>query len=403
MLEKPLEGIKVVELSTYVAAPGTARMLADMGAEVIKVEAMAGDQWRETGKKMLNVTDEENPVFDVYNTGKKSICLNIKTPEGLEVMMKLLSEADIFVTNVRAQSLKKLGLDKESLREKCPRLIYASVDGFGSKGPDAHSPGFDNISFWARSGFSLDIRYDTENAFPLPATSGIGDCVTGGFLLAGIMTALYKREKTGIGDAVNVSLYGAAIWVMSSMLLRAAPQYGETFPMDPNQGDPLTNIYEAADGEWCNISVRSYENDAEKMYALLGISEQVHALGKINAYTYWSYNQQMIPMIRDAFKKKTADQWMQEFRSIDLVIGKLPHMKDVLTDEQAWANGFVEELTNRNGVKSVLSVPPIHLDSYEKAPSQPAPLLGEQTDEILKACGYDDNAIAHMRKSGAAN
>ncbi len=401
MNNKPLSGIKVVELSTYVAAPGAARMLADMGAEVIKIESFTGDQWRETGKKMLSTTDVENPVFDVYNTGKKSICVNIKNADGLAFTMKMLEDADIFITNTRARSLRKLGLDAETLTAKFPRLIHASIDGFGSKGPDADSPGFDNISFWARSGFSADIPYKAENSFPLPPTSGIGDCVSGGFLVAGIMTALYNRERTGKGDIVNVSLYGAAIWAMSSMLLRANPKYSEHFPLSPSQGDPLTNNYECADGEWCNISVRAYDKDAPMMYKLLGIEDEINALGNVNVETYYNMSETLVPMIRKAMKKKTSDQWMKEFRDNDLVIGKLPHMTDVLVDEQAWANGFVEELTCPNGEKTVLACPPIHLGSFTKDPATPAPGMGAQTDEVLRSFGYDEDTIRSMHETGA--
>jgi len=401
MSNKPLEGIKVVELSTYVAAPGAARTLADMGAEVIKIESHSGDQWRETGKKMLSTTDAENPVFDVYNTGKKSICVNIKTEDGIAFVMKLLENADIFITNTRARSLRKLGLDAQTLTEKFPRLIHASIDGFGAKGPDADSPGFDNISFWARSGFSADIPYKAENSYPLPPTSGIGDCVSGGFLVAGIMTALYNRERTGKGDIVNVSLYGAAIWAMSSMLLRANPKYGERFPLSPSQGDPLTNNYECADGEWCNISVRAYDKDAQLMYKTLGIEDEINAIGNVTVETYYNMAETLIPIIRKAMKKKTSAQWMKEFRENDLVIGKLPHMTDVLVDEQAWVNGFIEELTCPNGEKTVLACPPIHLGSYTKDPATPAPQLGEQTDEVLRSFGYDEETIRRMHEVGA--
>ena len=401
MNNKPLAGIKVVELSTYVAAPGAARILADLGAEVIKIESPSGDQWRESGKKSLHTTDDENPMFDVYNTGKKSACINIKNEKGLEFTLKLLEVADIFVTNTRARSLRKLGLDAETLTAKFPRLIFASVDGFGSKGPDADSPGFDNISFWARSGFSADIPYKAENSYPLPPTSGIGDCVTGGFLVAGIMTALYNRERTGKGDIVNLSLYGAAIWVMSSMLLRANPKYNEQFPVSPNHGDPLTNNYECADGEWCNISVRAYAKDAPLMYKLLGIEDEIQTVGNVTVENYVEKADVLIPIVRRAMKKKTSDQWMKEFRENDLVIGKLPHMTDVLVDEQAWANGFIEELINRNGEKSIMSCPPIHLGSYTKDPAAPAPRMGEQTDEILRSFGYDEAAICHMHEIGA--
>ncbi len=401
MNNKPLQGIKVVELSTYVAAPGAARILSDMGAQVIKIESFSGDQWRETGKKMLGTDDSENPVFDVYNTGKKSICVNIKTEEGLAFTLKMLESADVFITNTRARSLRKLGLDAKTLTAKFPHLVFASIDGFGSKGPDADSPGFDNISFWARSGFNMDIPYKTENYFPMPPTSGIGDCISGGFLVAGIMTALFNRERTGKGDIVNVSLYGAAIWAMSSMLLRANPKYNEQFPVSTNHGDPLTNNYECADGKWCNISVRAYDKDADLIYKLLGIEDEIKAIGNVNVNNYCSMSEVLIPLIRTAMKKKTSDVWMKEFRERDLVIGLLPHMTDVLVDEQAWVNGFVEELINRNGEKTTMSCPPIHLGSYIKDAATPAPKMGENTEEVLIAYGYSKEEIDRMRKNGA--
>lgn len=400
-MNKPLEGIKVVELSTYVAAPSAARILSDLGAEVIKIESFAGDQWRETGKKLLKTDDSENPIFDVYNTGKKSICVNIKNDEGLAFTLKLIENADIFITNTRARSLKKLGLDAETLTSKFPRLIFGSIDGFGQKGPDAANPGFDNISFWARSGFSADILYKNNDFYPLPPTTGIGDCVSGGFLVAGIMTALYNRERTGKGDIVQISLYGAAIWAMSSMLVRANPKYNEPFPFGPSHGDPLTNNYECADGEWCNISVRAYEKDAPLMYELLGITDQVKALGDVTVENYMSLCDELIPMIRTAMKKKTSAEWLKIFSDNGLVAGKLCHMTDVLEDEQAWANSFVEEHTNRNGEKTVMPCPPIHLASFVKDPSTPAPEMAADTDSVLKHFGYTDEDIKRMHECGA--
>ena len=401
MSDKPLKGIKVVELSTYVAAPSTARILCDLGAEVIKVEAFSGDQWRESGMKTLKRGEDENPIFDVYNTGKSSICINIKHEDGLKCMMRILADADVFITNVRSQSLKKLGLDAEALTEKYPRLVYASIDGFGNKGPDANSPGFDNISFWARSGFAADVPLKTDDSYPMPSISGVGDCISGGFLISGILASLYKRERTGRGDIVNISLYGVAIWVMSSMLLRAAPQYGDPFPLNPKQGDALAHNYKCADGEWCNVAVRAYDKDAAIMYELWGITEEVEKLGDINAITYFSHAEELIPMITKAMLTKTSDEWIELFRKHGLVIGRLPHIKDIITDEQAWANGFVEEFENRNGVKSVMACPPIHLASYEKDASKPAPRLGEQTEEILLKYGFSADDIEKMRQDGA--
>lgn len=401
MNNKPLDGIKVVELSTYVAAPGAARILCDLGAEVIKIESLSGDQWRETGKKSLSTNDDENPIFDVYNAGKKSICVNIKNEEGLAFTLKLIENADIFITNTRARSLKKLGLDAQTLTAKFPRLIYGSIDGFGQKGPDAESPGFDNISFWARSGFSVDALYKSETPHPLPPTTGIGDCVSGGFLVAGIMTALYNRERTGKGDIVPISLYGAAIWAMSSMLLRANPKYNKKFPIEPTEYDPLTNHYECADGEWFNISVRAYDKDAPLMYKLLGIEEEVKSLGEVTVENYMSLGDKLIPMIEAAMKKKTSSEWLKLFNDNGLVCGKLYHFADVLEDEQAWANNFIEEHTNRNGEKTVMPCPPIRFASFEKDPITPAPKIGEDTDSVLKSFGYTDEDIKRMHENGA--
>ena len=397
---KPLEGIKVVELATYVAAPSTARMLADMGADVIKVEGLGGDQWREQGRVLCNTTDEENPYFDIYNVGKKSIAINIKNQSGKELLLKLIADADVFITNVRAKSLRKLGLDAETLRSRFPRLIYASVDGYGLQGPEAAKPGFDNLSFWARSGFMIDVPYKTENSYPVAAASGIGDCVSAGFLLSSISMALFKRERTGEGDFVNVSLYNAGIWVMSAMMVRADPRYNGHFPLSPLEGNPLSRNYQCADGEWLIISERAYDKDAPIMYRLLGVEKEMEALG-INGKNYVEKAADVIPVLESAFRQKGSLEWEQEFRACDLVVERLTHIKDNLVSEQAWANNFVEHIVNRNGYVSTIACPPIRLASYQREQSVPAPLLGENTDEIMRGFGYSEEQIAEMKANAA--
>ena len=165
---KPLEGITVVDLSTFVAAPVCGRLLADMGARVIKVEAVRGDTWRGTGHNHVpdRYNKDENPVFDIYNTGKEFISLNLKAPEGKEAMLKLLSGADVFLTNTRPAALKRLGLDAEQLRSQFPGLIYALLVGYGEKGPDADNPAFDSTAFWSKSGFLHDQATRRETASP---------------------------------------------------------------------------------------------------------------------------------------------------------------------------------------------------------------------------------------------
>ena len=178
-MSNPLNGVKVVELSTFVAAPSAARVLADLGAEVIKIEGFHGDPWRLTGKNILKTDDNENPIFDVYNMGKKSICINIKEKSGLDVVFRMLSDADVFITNVREKSLKKMGLDAKSVQGRFPRIIFAECNGYGHKGPSADDPGFDNVAFWTRSGFLQDMTIKTSDYYPVDAPTGIGDTITG--------------------------------------------------------------------------------------------------------------------------------------------------------------------------------------------------------------------------------
>ena len=166
---KPLAGVKVVELSTFVAGPVTARLLADLGADVIKVEAPAGDGWRATAMNYcaLTYSEAQNPVFDIYNTGKRFVCLNLKTAEGMEAMEKLLAEADVFVTNLRPGALQRLALDYETLKSKYPKLVYGILLGYGEKGPEAGKPAYDTSAFWARSGFLRDQGVLKEDYQPV--------------------------------------------------------------------------------------------------------------------------------------------------------------------------------------------------------------------------------------------
>ena len=232
------------------------------------------------------------------------------------------------------------------------------------------------------------------------AASGIGDCVTAGFLLSSISIALFNRERTGKGDFVNVSLYNVGIWVMSAMMVRADPKYGGHFPLSPLEGNPLSRNYQCKDGEWLIISERAYEKDAPLMYKLLDIENEIASLG-IDAKNYVSKSAEMIPFIEKAFLKKTSLEWEAEFRALDLVVERLTHIKDNLTAEQAWANGFVENVVQRNGIVSTIAVPPVRLASFQREQSEPAPLLGQNTNEIMRAYGYTDEQIIQLKNCKA--
>ena len=244
---KPLEGIKVVELANYVAAPIVARICADLGAEVIKIEGRGGDTWRITSMEHTNTGHDENPMFDIFNVGKKSISLNVKNEKGKEILFKLLEDADILVTNTRNQSLVKLGIDYESIKERFPRLIFVTLTGYGYEGPDCNAPGFDNIAFWSRPGFSADMTIDAPGSYPVNSRYAMGDTIAGTTLFGGLMTALYQREKTGKGDFVTMSLYNAGIWAFGGSIVMAEKPYCHEFPEKRNFGMASNLAYKCAD------------------------------------------------------------------------------------------------------------------------------------------------------------
>ena len=399
--QRTLQGIKVVELSTFVAAPVCARMLADMGADVVKIEGFKGDPWRATAKASTFTTDEENPVFDIYNAGKKSIKLNIKHPDGIKVLMELLADADVFVTNTRVPSLKKLGLDYDSLKEKFPRLIYATITGYGEKGPDAAAPGFDNIAFWTRSGFLMDMSIQGEGSYPVYSPTGAGDTFTGTVLFSAVLAALYQRERTGKGDYVTAALQNAGMWMMASMIMQAQDKYKVKYPKQRKDASPFSTSYKCADGEWIGLTILDHDRYRAPAFEILGITEEMAPLNITTQEAMKAKSAEVIPIMERAFLKKTSKEWLAQFQAADIVCGILNHMSDATKDEQAIVNEFVQEYTCHNGEVCMMPCPPARLASQPLPKSGRTPLAGEDTKAVLASMGYSEQAIEGMMADGA--
>lgn len=398
---KPLAGLKVVELSTFVAAPISARMLADMGADVVKIETFRGDPWRETSKANTFTGDEENPVFDIYNAGKKSIALNIKTPEGFQVLMHMLETADVFVTNTRPASLERLGLDYESLKERFPKLIYATLTGYGEVGPDRDAPGFDTVAFWTRSGFLIDMSIKSESSYPVLNPTGSGDTVTGMNLFAGIMLALYQRDRTGKGDLVTVSLYNSGIWMLAARIIEAEDKYGMKFPKERTDVSPLSAAYRCSDGEWICITVLDYHKLAAKLFRILGVEQQIEE-NDIHSFAELKQKSAIVmPLFEAAFAKKTSVEWLEILKEADMVCSVMNHMRDVCNDEQAIVNNFVQDYRCHDGSICKLPCQPIRLGMVGPTFAEGTPLIGENTDEVLEQYGYTGEEIKNLHQAGA--
>ena len=229
MKKMPLEGIRVVELATVVAAPTASRVLCAFGAEVIKVETKIGDEMRRAGEfEMVVCEDDKNPLFTIQNSGKRLTSIDLKNPDGKAAFLKLLETADVFLTNVRLPSLGRLGLDYETLHKAYPGLVYAHFSGFGPKGPDAAKPGFDSTAFWLRSGPMAD--WQVPGSFPFTPTYAFGDMATSSAFLSGILMAIIGKKSTGMGTFVSTSLFASGIWCNAIGVVSHQPQFGGERP-----------------------------------------------------------------------------------------------------------------------------------------------------------------------------
>ena len=398
----PLSGIKVVELAAFVAAPVAGRILADLGAEVIKVEAPSGDGWRITGISYNSrFNKDENPVFDIYNTGKKFACLNLKSEEGMEAMHKLLSEADVFLTNTRPAALKRLGLSYEDLKEKYPKLVYALVLGYGEKGPEKDTPAFDTTAFWGRGGFLRDLSPKTSEYYPMNPPSGVGDTATGYLLVAEIATALFNRTRTGKGDYVRSTLFHNGVFCFGTMQIITQKPFGNVYPCHRKDLGVPGGSYECRDGEWIYFTMAG-TGSTEKICKMTGLA---HLLDEPDFAPAKRYANRHIyyPMFRDAFASQDSAYWLQKAKEYDMTLVRLHHFSDISEDPQAWENGFVEHVEFPTGNVDVMPASPIEMDSCTPPKTKATPNApGADTKAVLAQLGYSQEQINAMLEAGAA-
>ena len=395
---RPLEGIKVVELATFIAGPCCCRYLADLGAEVIKVEAPAGDPLRFTGyNEGRPFGDQEDTSYTLENTGKKAITLNLKAPKGREAMEKLIAQADIFVTNWRQPALKRSGLDYDTLKVKYPALIMGFVSGYGEKGPDKDLPGFDFTAYFARAGI-LGTMFD-RNSNPMTPIAGFGDHQVGMNLASGILAALYRAKTTGKGDQVVVSLFHSGVWDVSLYL--AASQYGAAvmqYPVPRNrQVNPLQVAYKTADGRWFQMAMPPYDKLYNKFVTEVLEREDLVNHPKFYPQTNLLKTPEEFYAIMDAemIKHDTA-YWSDKMTKADLPFAICQNWDDVLHDPQAWGSDILTNVKFPNGNERILVRTPVMFAETDLPPYERAPFLGEHTREVLESLGYASEEVDSM-------
>ena len=398
---KPMEGIKVIELSTMLAGPMTARILAEWGAEVIKVESMNGDAWREQyGTSLSPCTGEANPNFDMQNINKRFIALNLRSAEGLGAIMKLIAEADIFLTNYRIHTLEKMGLTYEQLKDRFPKLIHASVLGYGSEGAEKYRPGYDYTAFCARTGLLGDLA--PAGGPPIMTVAGLGDHSVAVALTAGIAAALYKRTVTDLGDKVDVSLLQAGTFILSTGLLNGFN--GRRFQRDRyNCSHAGSNTYQGSDGEWLYLAIVDYRRFGEFCKAIghPDIAEDPRFSTQQAYYTEDS-KRELTKILDSIFSGHPVSYWHELLDAHDLPHEIVCHFKDVPYDPQVQANHYTYFHEYSDGTKTVFTNGPVHFASVDASsiPCRTSGPIGCDTAGILKELGYAEAQIESMYQSG---
>ena len=342
---KPLQGVKVVELSLMVAAASCGRMMADWGADVIKVEnTKGGDNFRKWPLGIGAPADDDyDPLFDNLNANKRAISLDTKTPAGREVMYRLLSGADVFLTNLRNEALKKSGLDYDTLHAKFPKLVMAQLDGYGEKGDEAGRPGYDNTAFWARGGFlySQSVYGDSSDTYPVYMPMGFGDVTCAMGMMAATVSAVLAARQTGKGDRVSLSLYGTAIWLAN--ILISGSQYGFHLPKRREDSSPFGAPFKCSDGRWFMPQIVNFVRDSELFFKLLGADDMIgdpRYASRAN-FNKVEINKPVIERFEKIFATKTAQEWQKLFSDADLSCEILYGYDAILNAPQAIANDFI--------------------------------------------------------------
>ena len=367
-----LQGIRVVELATYVAGPGACALLADWGAEVIKVEAPGGDPFRHFFRA-VGRDDAENRVFENDNRGKRSIVLDLSRANDAEVLSRLLATADVFVTNTRPQSLERLGIAWEQLRAIKPDLIFASFTGYGTAGPDADQPGFDITAFWARSGLcALGTVKGTE---PAQLRTGIGDHMSAMGLAAGVLAALYHRERTGEGQKLETSLLRMGVYAGSCehavqlQVGKLASTKGRT-----EAHNPLNNFFKTADGQWFVVVPRQGADEWPRFAAAIGRPD-VAADERFTSIRARRTNAAAVVALLDTgFAAMSWDEVRAALTREKLIFAPVQSVAQTTQDPQAIAAGCYVDIAGDGG--AALRVPATPIDFGISLPaSRRAPTL----------------------------
>lgn len=406
-----LQNTRVIDLTAYVAGPACARIMGDLGAEVIKVEPFSGDEMRTQGMAwgMKFRTEFDDVAMDCTSFNKRWISINLKTESGHEFMLRLLEKADILLTSYRDKALEHLGLDYETLHKKFPRLVFGQMRGYGEYGPMKDAKGFDATSFAARSGFVHAIPQANKYFEPGNSPIAFGDWNASNALAVGVLAAYANALRTGEGDKVTTSLYHVGTWGMTAALV--AQQQGCDYPKDRMMAKcPTNNSYVSSDGVWFLMCFGHYNRYCKLVFETLEMDPKYWSDPEYNNLETLALNGNYVEVtaaIHKACMKYSYTELEKRFRENDIPFEKIQSVKDVLQDEEAFANDQLRRVKYDDGQgygddeSYTITTTPYRLRSIGDPVLKRSKPIGYDTREVAKEYGYGNEEINQMISDGA--
>jgi formyl-CoA transferase len=396
MTEYLFSGLKVIDCASWIAGPAAATILSDFGADVIKIEPPeSGDPWRGRG---VNPHVPSDHYWQLTARNKRSLALDLKHDAGLSVLYRLVAQADVFVTNFPLPVRDRLKLAPAHLLPLNPRLIYASLTAYGETGEEAAKTGFDSTAYWARTGLMDAVRADVDTV-PARSAPGMGDHPTATSLYAAIVTALYRREKTGAGGLVSSSLLASGLWANGCFVQSRLS--GEPVPHRPpreHAPNALANHYRCRDGHWFIMALFNEERQLRSFLGAIGREELADDPHYATKQARAANARALVAELDAVFATRDMAEWRKILDAVGVTFGVVATVDDVMHDAQMRAMGALVPFEGSD-VLTISS--PFQVDGEAKVAPRRAPKLGEHSADVLRDAGYSEDDIARLRGAGA--
>lgn len=394
-----LEGIRIIDMGHFVAVPSAGAVLADWGAEVLKVEPLSGEPQRGVMSVLLKrFGSEVNWRFEVHNRNKKSLALDLKKASGRNILHRLVQRSDVFMSNYELGALKRLKLDYTTLSRLNPRLVYAFLTGYGTAGPDKDQRGFDFAAAWARTGMQYLLG---ESGGPPPQQrGGVMDRTVGVQMVAGILAALLHREKTGKGQELELSLYHSGVWTLAADLQVALGGLPLSIHDRTRAPNPLVNTYRTKDARWLQLAMLQADLSWHDFCQAVERPELENDPRFSDIETRAEHCEELIRILDEIFATKTVEEWENKLRENNSIFGRVQTPDEVLTDPQALANNFFAEIEHPVVGQTRLVTTPVKFHQNPASVRTVSPEVGQHTEEVLLELGYSWDDISRFKSQG---